>query len=57
VFNLGARGEGAHASLRVLGWRPDRTSASAIRCASAFRQEPDTRTGVSTLDTPAMTEF
>lgn len=44
-------------TLRDAGWRPDRASAEAVRGCIRFRQEPDTRTGVSTLDTPAMTEY
>jgi hypothetical protein len=47
----------AERTLRDAGWRPDRASAEAARGCIRFRQEPDTRTGVSRLDTPAMSEF
>ena len=46
----------AERTLRDAGWRPDRASAEAARGCIRFRQEPDTRTGVSSLDTPAMHE-
>jgi hypothetical protein len=46
----------AEEPLRVLGLRPDRASAEAVRGCIRFRQEPDTRTGVSSDDTPAMDE-
>ena len=41
----------------MLDRRPDRASAEAIRGASVLRQEPDTRTGVSSSDTPAMSQI
>jgi hypothetical protein len=46
----------AERTLRDAEWRPDRASAEAARGCIRFRQEPDTRTGVSSLDTPAMHE-
>ena len=46
----------AERTLRDAEWRPDRASAEAARGCIRFRQEPDTRTGVSSLDTPAMDE-
>ena len=46
----------AEKTLRDAEWRPDRASAEAARGCIRFRQEPDTRTGVSSLDTPAMHE-
>jgi len=41
-------------TLRDAGSRPDHASAEAVRGCIRFRQEPDTRTGVSSVDTPAM---
>ena len=46
----------AERTLRDAEWRPDRASAEAARGCIRFRQEPDTRTGVSSVDTPAMHE-
>lgn len=43
-------------TMRDAEWRPDRASAEAARGCIHFRQEPDTRTGVSSVDTPAMHE-
>ena len=47
----------AERTLRDAEWRPDRASAEAARGCIRFRQEPDTRTGVSSLDTPALSEY
>jgi len=44
----------ARTTMRDAEWRPDRASAEAARGCIRFRQEPDTRTGVSSVDTPAM---
>ena len=44
----------AERTMRDAERRPDRASAEAARGCVHFRQEPDTRTGVSTSDTPAM---
>ena len=46
----------AEKTLRDAEWRPDRASAEAARGCIRFRQEPDTRTGVSNVDTPARAE-
>jgi hypothetical protein len=47
----------AEKTMRDAGYEPDRASAEAARGCIRFRQEPDTRTGVSSVDTPAMSEF
>lgn len=46
----------AERTLRDAEWRPDRASAEAAQWYVRFRQEPDIRTGVSSVDTPAMHE-
>ena len=46
----------AERTLRDAELRPDRASAEAGRGCIRFRQEPDTRTGVSSPDTPAIHE-
>ncbi len=46
----------AEKTMRDAGCEPDRASAEAARGCIRFRQEPDTQTGVSTVDTPAMHE-
>lgn len=47
----------AEKTMRDAGCEPDRASAEAARGCIRFRQEPDTQTGVSTVDTPAMYEY
>ena len=47
----------AEKTKRDAGCEPDRASAEAARGWIRFRQEPDTQTGVSTVDTPAMHEY